>query len=194
MPDVGADVSDALGVAKFEAVLPDATEIAGPFPALVPKTDEIRLQSALGVLEEIRGHEFVVTTKLDGTSTTFFRDEDGELVVCSRNWALEKGDSAPFRIAERDQLAERIPRGFALQGELCGPGIQKNRLGLSQVEWFVFDVYDVRQGRHLDHAERLRFAHERDLRTVPVEAIVEADAAVRFEHTLERWLALATGF
>ena len=41
--------------------------------------------------------------------------------------------------------------------------------------------------------ERMRFAHERDLRTVPVEAIVEGGAAERFEHTLERWLSLATG-
>ena len=51
----------------------------------VPKTDEIRLQSALGVLEEIRGLDFYVTTKLDGTSATFLRTLEGELVACSRN-------------------------------------------------------------------------------------------------------------
>ena len=36
----------------------DTREVAGPFPGQVPKTDEIRLQSALGVLDEIRGLDF----------------------------------------------------------------------------------------------------------------------------------------
>lgn len=193
VPSIGTDVSERLGVVKYEAPVPIGAGVAGPFPARVPKTDEIRLQSALGVLDEIRGLDFVVTTKLDGTSTTYFVDEDGELHVCSRNWELAKSDAAPFRIAERHALRERIPRGLAVQGELCGPGIQKNRLGLSQVEWFVFDAYDVRGARHLDHAELMRFAHERSLRTVPVEAVVDGDAALRFEHTLPRWLEAANG-
>lgn len=94
VPPVGTDLRERLGVTKYEAVLPADGTVAGPFPARVPKTDEIRLQSALGVLDELRGHDFVITTKLDGTSTTYFVDEAGELVVCSRNWALAKGPSA----------------------------------------------------------------------------------------------------
>ncbi len=50
VPPVGTDVRERLGVVKYEPVLPDDREVAGPFPASVPKTDEIRLQSALGVL------------------------------------------------------------------------------------------------------------------------------------------------
>ena len=70
--DLG-DLRDRLGVVKYEPALPDAREVAGPFPSRVPKTDEIRLQSALGVLDELAGRELYVTTKLDGTSATFFR-------------------------------------------------------------------------------------------------------------------------
>src|SRR5262249_15854631 len=47
VPTIGTDVRDLLGVTKYEPVLPDSREIAGPFPGQVPKTDEIRLQSAL---------------------------------------------------------------------------------------------------------------------------------------------------
>jgi hypothetical protein len=47
-----------LGVTKYEPVLPDTREVAGSFPAEVPKTDEIRLQSAIGVLDELRGRAF----------------------------------------------------------------------------------------------------------------------------------------
>lgn len=194
VPPEGTDVRERLGVVKYEPVLPADGTVAGPFPARVPKTDEIRLQSALGVLDELRGHDFVITTKLDGTSTTYFVDEGGELVVCSRNWALAKTESAQWKIAERYRLAEVIPREVAVQGELVGPGIQKNRLGLTQVEWFVFGAYDVRAARHLDPIELRAFCDERGLRTVPYEQVVEGDEARTFEHSLERWLGLAGGF
>jgi len=193
VPPLGTDVSERLGVTKYEPVLPADGTVAGPFPARVPKTDEIRLQSALGVLDELRGHDFVITTKLDGTSTTYFVDEEGELHVCSRNWALARSPSAQWQIAERARLAEVIPRGMAVQGELVGPGIQKNRLGLSRVEWFVFDAYDTRAARHLDPEELQAFCVERGLRTVPYERIVRGDEARTFEHSLERWLGLAGG-
>lgn len=193
VPPIGTDVRERLGVTKYEPVLPADGTVAGPFPARVPKTDEIRLQSALGVLDELRGHDFVITTKLDGTSTTYFVDDEGELHVCSRNWALARGPSAQWQIAERARLAEVIPPGVAVQGELVGPGIQKNRLGLSRVEWFVFDAYDTRAGRHLDPEELRAFCDEQGLRTVPYERVVRGEEAQRFEHSLEVWLGLAGG-
>lgn len=193
-PAIGTDVSAVLGVSKYEPVPANTLEIAGPFPGQVPKTDEIRLQSALGVLDEIRGQDFYVTTKLDGTSATFFRPLEGALIACSRNWALHRTAGQPaWRVAERYKLDTVLPPGIAIQGELCGPGIQKNRLGLTEVDLFVFGVHDTRTGRHLGHAEFLAFCAERGLRTVPVEHVVTGDAARRFEHGLEHYLTLAQG-
>jgi RNA ligase (TIGR02306 family) len=193
VPEVGTDVRDLLGVTKFEPILPDTREIAGPFPGQVPKTDEIRLQSALGVLDEIAGLDFYVTTKLDGSSATYFRRDDGELVACSRNWAVTPGGNHVWRTAEKYALATALPPGFAIQGELCGPGIQKNRLGLGEVDLFVFSVHDTRRGRFLDHGELVAFCDQLRLRTVPVEAVVTGDAAHAFEHSLDRYLDLARG-
>lgn len=193
VPPVGTDVRERLGVVKFEPPVPVGGEVAGPFPEGVPKTDEIRLQSALGVLDEIRGVPFAITTKLDGTSTTFHVGADGVLSACSRNWTLARNDSAPWRIAERHRLADVIPRQMAVQGELCGPGIQKNRLGLASVAWFVFDAYDLRAGRYLDHRELAAFCAERGLATVPCEAIVEGEEARAFDHSLTHWLTRTRG-
>lgn len=192
-PPVGADVTARLGVTKFEPVLPDTREVAGPFPALVPKTDEIRLQSALGVLDELRGRELYVTTKLDGTSATYFRQPDGVFVACSRNWALAPGQNPVWRMAERYALASALPSGIALQGEVCGPGIQKNRLGLKEIDVFFFSAYDARAGRFLGHAEFLALCRELGVRTVPIEREVRGEQAVAFDHSLERWLELARG-
>lgn len=192
VPPVGTDVRDRLGVTKFEPQVTDTREIAGPFPARVPKTDEIRLQSALGVLAELGGRDFYVSTKLDGTSATYYREEEG-LVACSRNWALHRGPNAVWRIAERYQLETRLPAHFAIQGELCGPGVQKNRLGLTELELFIFSVYDVRQAAFLGYYELLAFCADNGLRTVPIERVVTGEEAQRWPHTLEAWLEAARG-
>src|SRR5262249_8639549 len=94
---------------------------------------------------------------------------------------------------ERYGLAERLPPGFAVQGEICGPGIQKNRLGLKEIDLFAFNVYDARAGRYLAYAELIAFCREHGLQTVPIEREVRGDDALRFEHTLDRWLEAARG-
>lgn len=186
------DLRDRLGVTKYEPVLPDAREIAGPFPTRVPKTDEIRLQSALGVLEELRGQAFYVSTKCDGSSATYVRDADG-FVACSRNWALVEGENHVWRLAERYELAKRLPVDFAIQGEVCGPGVQSNRLGLTTHELFVFNVYDLRAGEFLSFERFLAFCAEHGLTTVPIERVVDGSEAAAYEHSLEGWLAAARG-
>lgn len=191
-PSREVDLCERLGVTKFEPVLPDTREIAGPFPSRVPKTDEIRLQSALGVLDEIRGKEFYVSTKCDGTSATYVRTNEG-LVAASHNWALVPGPNHVWQLAERYQLVDRIPVDFAIQGEVCGPGIQKNRLGLDKVDLFVFNIYDLRAAAFLPFEAFRAFCAERDLRTVPIERVVQGDDATNFEHSLEAWLKAARG-
>jgi RNA ligase (TIGR02306 family) len=193
VPEPGIDIREHLGVVKYEPVLPDAREVAGPFPGRVPKTDEIRLQSALGVLDELAGREFFVTTKCDGTSATYFRDGDAGLVACSRNWALAPGENHVWRLAAQYELGERLPPDFAIQGEVCGPGIQKNRLGLPAIELFVFSVYDVRAARFLDFEPFTAFCAEHGLRTVPIERVVRGAEAAAYRHDLDGWLEAARG-
>lgn len=192
-PAADADLRDLLGVTKYEPELPDSREVAGPFPGAVPKTDEIRLQSALGVLDELRGQPFYVTTKCDGASATYYRAPDGAFTACSRNWALVPGPNPVWRMAERHRLAEALPSGFAIQGELCGPGIQHNRLGLTELALLVFSVHDVRAGRRLDHGELVAFAATHGLTTVPIEEVVTGDHAAGYPHSLAHWLERARG-
>lgn len=192
-PSREVDLRDRLGVGKFEAALPDAREIAGPFPARVPRTDEIRLQSALGVLDEIRGQDFYVSTKCDGTSATFVRDSEAGFIAASRNWALARGGNHVWRLAERYQLEDRLPVDVAIQGEVCGPGVQNNRLGLADIELFVFNVYDLRAGAFLELDAFRAFCADRGLRTVPIERVVRGDDAARFDHSLAGWLEAARG-
>jgi len=187
------DLRERLGVTKYEPVLPDSREVAGPFPVRVPKTDEIRLQSALGVLDEIRGQPFYVTMKCDGSSATYLRDAEHGLIAASRNWALAKGENHVWRLAERYQLAERLPPEIAIQGEVGGPGVQSNRLGLKAHELFVFSVYDIRAGAFLPFEQFIAFCAEHGLTTVPIERVVTGDEAAGYDHSLDGWLAASRG-
>ncbi len=193
VPEVGIDIRDRLGVKKYEIAMPEVRELEGAFPARVPKTDEIRLQSALGVLDEIRGKEFYIATKMDGSSATFYRDIEGTFTVASRNWALKPGTNQWWTVAEKYGLAEKLPPGFAVQGEVCGPGIQKNRLSLDSLDVFMFNVYDVKAGKYLEYQAFVDFCKEHGLKTVPIERVIRGDEALQFEHTLDGWLEAARG-
>ena len=82
---------------------------------------------------------------------------------------------------------------IAIQGEICGPGVQGNRLGLATHELFVFSVYDLRAGEFLPYERFVAFCVEHELTTVPIERVVVGAEAAAYEHTLGGWLAAARG-
>lgn len=149
---VGDDVTDVLGVKKFEVEERVSTSgtIKGNIPYDIPKTDELRIQSFPELLDEIRGKPYYITTKMDGMSVTMYY-VDGEFGVCSRNWEYKDDDkSAAWKFAHENNLPEKFAKfaseneidRFVLQGEFCAPGIQKNPLRLTKPEWYVFNMLD----------------------------------------------------
>lgn len=186
----GDDLTERLGVTKYEPPAPSGMgEWRGPFPGFVPKTDEQRVQSAPGVLDELRGKPFVATVKMDGTSSTFVL-VDGALHVCGRNHSILEGENLYWHVAKKRRIADVLSRAphLAIQGEVVGPGIQKNPVGLKEKDLFVFNLYDVRAGRHLSDAELRAFCREHALEPVPV-----AFEGERFDETVDSLLAKAEG-
>jgi RNA ligase (TIGR02306 family) len=95
---VGTDVTEFLGVIKFEPPMPKDLNAAGAFPShLVPKTDEMRIQTVPKILDELKNHPFYVSVKLDGQSGTFIK-HDGKFMVCSRNMELKEGNNSGGRL------------------------------------------------------------------------------------------------
>lgn len=188
--DEGEDLTERLGVTKYEPPAPSGMgEYRGPFPGVVPKTDEQRVQSAPGVLAELFGKPFVATVKMDGTSSTFVM-VDGALHACGRNHSILEGDNLYWYVAKKRRLADVLSRAphLAIQGEVVGPGIQKNPAGLKDKDLFVFNVYDVRAGRHFGDAELRAFCAEHALEPVPI-----AFEGERFDESVESLLAKAEG-
>jgi len=172
--EVGQDITALVGVEKYEPIVPAHLSgmVKGNFPAFLHKTDEVRLQSEPRVLDEAisKGLVLVGTLKMDGTSFTSYRRDD-EFGVCSRNLDLKETEgNAHWRMARKLKLEEILrsePRNLSIQGEICGPSIQANRLGLSESKLYLFNLFDIDAGKYLSHTELSAFAEKHMLNMVP---------------------------
>ena len=170
--DASFDVTDILGIQKWEAPIPAQLQgqAKGTFPSsLIPKTDQERIQNCFRDIEKKGDVTYEVTMKLDGSSMTIFRWE-GELRVCSRNMELKINDENADNtfVAMALEIGDRIPEGFALQGELMGPGVQGNREGFKDHKFFVFDVFLIKEHKYAGPAYRRALCQEYGFEHVPV--------------------------
>jgi RNA ligase (TIGR02306 family) len=172
----GDDLTEILGISKYEPPIPACLngDVKGSFPRYVPKTDEMRIQSFPALIDEFQGKDVYISVKVDGTSSTFAY-KDGELDVCGRNWSYKEGDNTYWKIARKYGIPEKLQKihnetgkNYAVQGEIVGPSVQKNHLGLKDQELRVFNVYDINEGRYLDFEEFSRFCDSNLLPRVSV--------------------------
>jgi RNA ligase (TIGR02306 family) len=170
----GDDVSDILGVQKWEMEIPTqlAGLIKGNFPTIIPKTDQERVQNIVNEIVQANGKVFEVTEKLEGSSMTCYL-LDGEFGVCSRNLDMKRDEKNSLWVtAIRENIEEKIKstgkNNLAIQGELVGPGIQGNIYKFSRLEFFIFDIYDADKGRYLTPIERQDLVSQMGLKHVPI--------------------------
>ena len=165
--DLGSDVSSILGIQKWEAPIPAQLQgvTKGNFPSFIKKTDQERAQNLWDWIEEegILDVPVEITTKLDGSSITVYCNK-GEVGVCSRNLDLkldQEGNTfvdTAMKSGILDKLKQihhNTARSLAIQAELMGEGIQKNREGLKGHDFFIYDIWDIDRQCYLGHAERM---------------------------------------
>lgn len=226
-PEVGEDLTAEIGVEKYDAEAQqfksggsfNAGNAKGDFPFFIRKTDETRIQSIPGILEEMAGQLCYTTVKCDGTSATFYL-KDGEFGVCSRNMEImrpvpdeietvtESSDiwgiwprfskinklrtdagheeiaieefvakekrqrrSIYWTVAKKSGVEEKMRemgKNLALQGEICGPGIQKNRMELPEISLFIFSAYDIDSQQYISAENLFEICQQLGLKTVPI--------------------------
>jgi len=175
--DEGAEVSEILGITKYEKEEPGGPGMIGGqarsnFPShLIPRTDEERIQNFPDVIAELQNELVYASVKIDGTSATYVQDGDGSFHACSRNISKKEDDIGIYwKMAKCYDLVELLKKcpTLALQGEIAGPGIQKNPLGLSEIDLFIFNAYDTSEHRYLGYEDLFRVCKENNLRMVPV--------------------------
>ena len=195
---LGADVTEMLGIVKYEPPIPAelAGKVKGNFPSFIPKTDEERIQNLAKEYEEWKyqsKHQFYVTEKLDGSSATFYV-KDGEFGVCSRNLELLETEGNTFwkvaRELDLENKMKSIGKNISLQGELIGEGIQGNRYNLKGQTVRFFTGFDIDKFQRIPFMEMVIMLMDMGLQYVPV---LNQEPAFLLPNTIEEMLKFAEG-
>ena len=168
--NIGDDVTEVMGVKKYEKPVPKCQDAKGGFPTtILRKTDEERVQNIPHILDEIGDREIYITVKADGSSLTVLKVDD-ELSVCSRNLLLKEPESihsaSNFWAVTYKYGLDEIPSGYYVQAELIGPSIQSNPHGVDSLEIRVFNVGIIRKGNTqlpLDYDDMVTFCNYHNL-------------------------------
>ena len=137
-------------------------------------------------MERHRGKWFYVTENVDGTSFSAFL-RDGEFGICSRNLWMDETDESNLlvKISRQLKLEEKLQAiqaryGFqpGIQGEIIGPGVQKNKYKLNSHELRVFSLVNLNESKWVDHTTMLTILHEAGLLTVPQLETIELNHTV----------------
>ena len=191
----GADVTEALGIVKWER--PMNAQLAGMargnFPSLVPKTDQERIQNLTQSFEQYQLDNWSITEKLDGSSCTFYLDDEGVFHVCSRNLDLKEDEANSFwKVARKFQIEDIMRRnsmlGMAIQGEMIGEGIQGNQYK-TQLDFYVYDMYNTATGQYILPAQLKAACEKLGLKHVPILC----EATEIKEQTIQSILEYAEG-
>ena len=197
--EVGDDLTDALGIKKYEPNFSNTrVRTLHTFPFYVPKTEAPNIQSNPELLDYHSDTEFIATVKMDGCSATYVL-KDGEFMVCSRNFVLgkkrteniKKAEDRYHYIAEKFDLKNRLGwygkgSSVAIQGEICGPRIQGNKLELEDLEFYVFDVYDIDLQKYVPYKQMAKFCRDTlGLSVVPYVLQFRLDEKIDMEDLLK---------
>ena len=192
--EVGTDVTELLGVIKWE--VPEVTGgqgvAIGSKPFGIPTTDELRVQSYEGLRDALLGKPYYIATKMDGTSMTVYCKDNSVGVTGRNDEYKDTPDNMYWKCAKTYGLPNKLVEyglNIAIQGELCGHGIQKNRLRLMEPKFYVFDIVDLTTNKYVGYSDLCKYVDLLGLDLVPIEEVGDS-----FNYTLEELLEKAQGF
>ena len=168
------------------------------FPEWISKTDEERIQNVPWILDD-EAEDWYVSEKLEGQSGTYWYKKKGffggEFGVCSRTVRKFEHDMSnwskiarQYEIKKNLKFISKVYGDIAIQGEVIGEGIQGNIYGTKGLDFYVFNVYNIKEKKYypLDKAQTI--TREIGLKFVPVLA-----SSMRLPKTVELCLEDADG-
>lgn len=193
----GSDVSELLGVTKYEPPVPqDLSAKAGRLPYELPKTDEERWENMVDKLPF--GERVDVTLKIDGQSATYlYKLDEDYFGVTGRSLELKpEADNNYTRHIDKYYIAESLAVycktngvSLAIRGESYGQGIQngKNNPHSQQEKGLaIFSVYLIDERRYANKGDKFYFKGVADALEIPHVPILEEDVVLT-EELIQRY-------
>lgn len=178
--NINDNVTNEMGITKYipaeEASQYENNNPRQLFPEYVPKTDSTRLQNDPDYyLNNIINKEIVITRKEDGCSCTCIYNNNNFL-LCGRNYVWDNNNDRHnqkhyYNIVDKYNIINKLQllnKNLAIQGEIVGPKVNSNRLKLSELDYIVFDIYDIDEQHYLLYEDMITISNILELKTVPL--------------------------
>lgn len=150
---------------------PKETKAKG-YPDGIPKSDEENIEKCWDRVKDMKT-DFIVTEKMEGTAAMYVLDKRKRLHTYSHNWETN-GEGIWGEVARKNNIEagllkvlRKMKERIAIEGEICGPGIQKNIYGFDKPRLFLYSAYDADTGRRLSYPELLKTASIMEVEKVP---------------------------
>lgn len=182
------DLTELLGIVKYEEDLHEslADKAIGKTPAWLRGSSLERVQELDSIIGDYLDEEFAVSVKIDGEAMSVYhlpgtspysQTKEDYVGVCTdtvnwkeddtnKSWVLAKAlglHREVKRFAEHPELAG----GVQLQGERCGPGVQKNRFKFAVPMFLVYGITDIGGQVRLSASDIRLYSAMHGLLTVP---------------------------
>jgi RNA ligase (TIGR02306 family) len=176
----GQDVAEALGITKWEPPLPGQCTAGQPrpqHPDFLRYTDIENIKNYPDVLTE--GEEVVITEKIHGTNfraANIAKEVTPSMLVEGVNQAglhagshrmdfVDTPENLYWNAARKYKLADILPPGYQIFGEIYGRGVQKLTYDLEDFDVRFFDL--MKDLKYVDYDDFVAFCNEHSLPVVP---------------------------
>lgn len=189
---VGDDVTDALGVLKWEAPIPQNIEALNDYlPYGIPATDESRWEEIEYKLPY--GELVDETLKIDGSSCSYYYHlGDDKFGVLTRNQELKLDMVNNYTKIIKDLDIENKLRDFCkkhkvslvIRGEIHGAKIRKsgkNQNSKGSVSWKMFSVYDIKARKYCRKGDKFYFVNVAKEMSLPTVDLISQDVVLTKE-------------
>lgn len=164
------------------------------YPSTVSKSDEENIEKVFNYHKLNNSNErWYITEKMEGQAGTWMLlGKKRKYLVFSRNLFRNPLGKGSWETVGRDYELEKLLRNedknYAIQGEICGPGIQGNIYKFDKLKLFVYKVTDTDTGVALNFEELVEFCKRNNLTTVPI-----IETGIKLPPTLDKVLRTSQG-
>jgi len=146
------------------------------YPSTVKKSDETNIQKLFNAYKEnYNDVKFYATEKVEGQAATYVLKR-GRFHVYSHNKSVRNDGknnwSATAKLYDIEKKLRQYKRKhgveLAIQGEIAGPGIQKNIYGFDTFRFFVYKITNVKTGEAYNFVDLVNLIVKLDLFLCPL--------------------------
>jgi len=141
----------------------------------LPKSDETNIQNIKGMFEKWENIPCYISRKFEGQSFSIFmipNKKTFKTELYARNYGANENQ---LRWAEKNKIEDKLKliwkntnHCFAIQGEFCGPNIQKNIYKFDDYRFFVYTVKDITENKQLGFVALTTFCEKYNFETVKI--------------------------